>query len=306
MAGKALRLAELTSPELDGLDRESTIPVAALSPLEVHGPHLPLGTDVLVAEEVRERAVEKCRQVRPELDYLYLPSYFLGSDTIPGSPAFDSRAVYLTLLGLGRFLAGRGFRFLWVFDNHGGPRHQIAEAKAARRLWRERSFCLVAPFLSFYRRMVEEDPELLERIGSAPGACGDAQDCHAGLNETSLVLACSPRSVRPEWPSLPRVSIKTVRWPSLLLGTAAAAAGRLGRAEMAEDLRYVGLMLNWTTERRPSTYIGEPRAATPGAGESMLDAFAEEALARLEECLEGSPPFFRPMGWSLRFLEPSR
>ncbi len=306
MAGRVLQLSELTSPELDGLERESTIAVMAISPLEVHGPHLPLGTDVLVAEEVRERAVRLCRKARPHLDYLYLPSYHLGSDTIPGSPAFDSRAVSLTLLGVGRFLASRGFRYLWVFDNHGGPRHQIAEAKAVRRLWRERSFCLVAPFLSFYRRMVEDDPELLRRIGSFPGACGDAQDCHAGLNETSLMLASRPEAVRPEWERLPRVSIRTRRWPSLALGVAAAAAGRMGASELAADLRYLGLMLDWTTEKHPSTYVGEPRAASAEAGERMLDAFAEEALSRLQGCLDGEPPFFHPLAWSLRFLEPSR
>jgi len=306
MAGRIFSLAELTSPELDELKRETTIGVAVISPLEVHGPHLPLGTDVFVAEEVRERAVRRCREARPELDFLYLPSYFLGSDTIPTSPAFDSRAVNLALLGAGRFLASRGFRYLWVFDNHGGPRHQVAVAKAVRRLWRERSFCLVAPFLSFYRRMVEDDPRLLEEIGAVPGTCGDAQDCHAGLNETSLMLAARPEAVRPAWSRLPRVSIKEQRWPSLAMGTLAAAAERLGAPGLGADLRYLGLMLNWTTERRPSTYIGEPRAASAEAGERMLDAFTGEALARLEDCLRGEPPFFQPLAWSLRFLERSR
>ncbi len=191
MAGKIEHLAEMTTRELDALDKGRTICVLALSPLEVHGPHLPLGTDVFVAEEVRDRAVEKLGAAHPEYDYLYAPSYYLGSDTIPGSVAFDSRAVNLTLRGLGEFLASRGFRYLLVFDNHGGPRHQIAIAKAANRLYRKESFLLIAPFLVFYRRMVENDPALLERIQAGPGSCGDVDDCHAGLNETSLVLASS-------------------------------------------------------------------------------------------------------------------
>ena len=76
--------------------------------------------------------------------------------------------------------------------------------------------------------------------------------------------------------------------------------------EAASDLRYVGLMLNWTTMKHPPTYIGEPRAASPEAGERMLDAFAGESLACLERCLQGGPPPLHPLGWSLRLLEPSR
>ena len=306
MAGKIEHLAEMTTRELDALDKGRTICVLALSPLEVHGPHLPLGTDVFVAEEVRDRAVEKLKAAHPEYDYLYAPSYYLGSDTIPGSVAFDSRAVNLTLRGLGEFLASRGFRYLLVFDNHGGPRHQIAIAKAANRLYRKESFQLIAPFLVFYRRMVENDPALLERIQAGPGSCGDVDDCHAGLNETSLMLASRSGKVRAGWEGLERTAIRKGRWPGLLLGSLAKLVRSLGAGEVAGDLALVGTMLSWTTEKDPPTYIGEPRAASPQAGERMLDAFADQALECFEAGLEGAPPPAHPLGWSLRFLEPSR
>jgi len=211
MSGRILRLSEMTSPELDALDREKTLFVLTVSPLEVHGPHLPLGTDVRVAEEVRDRSVEKLSAARPELDMVLFPSYFAGSDTIPGSVEIDSRALYYLVMGSGSFLADRGFRYALLVDNHGGPRHQIATAKAVRKLFLDSGLYVAAPFLSFYRKMVENDPELLSRLGAGPGACGDAQDCHAGLNETSLMLRAEPESVRPEWRELPRTSIDTRR-----------------------------------------------------------------------------------------------
>ena len=306
MAGKVVHLAELTTLEIDALDREHTVCAVALSPLEVHGPHLPLGTDVFLAEEVRDRAVKKIEAAHPQYDYLYLPSYYLGSDTIPGSVAFDSRAVNLTLLGLGRFLASRGFHYLLVFDNHGGPRHQIAIAKAANRLYRKDSFQLIAPFLVFYRRMVENDPALLERIQAATGACGDVDDCHAGLNETSLMLASLAEKVRPGWQSLERTRIRKGRWPGRLTGALARLVEACGAQETARDLRYVGTMLSWTTEKGMPTYIGEPRAASPEAGDRMLDAFADQALDCFEAGLAGAPPPAHPLGWSLRLLELSR
>jgi creatinine amidohydrolase/Fe(II)-dependent formamide hydrolase-like protein len=306
MGEQLLELVEMTGAEVDSLDRGKAVFVVALSPIEVHGPHLPLGTDVWVAEEVRERALAKLAERRPDLRFVLLPSFFMGSDTIPGAVEVDSRAVNLLLRGLASFLAERGFRYLLVVDNHGGPRHQVAVAKAVRRLYRERGFHVVAPFLSFYRRMVELDPALLSRLGRGAGSCGDVQDCHAGLNETSLALRAMPEKVRPAWKELERVSINTRRWPYLVLASLGGMLRALGGDEVGKDLAYVGSMLSWVTEKRPSTYIGEPRSADPEAGERMLEAFSDEVVARLEAALRGEPPFHTPLGWSLRFLEPSR
>ena len=306
MGEQVLELVEMSGPEVDSLDRGNTVFVTVLSPIEVHGPHLPLGTDVWVAEEVRDRALARLCESRPDLRFVLLPSFFMGSDTIPGSLEVDSRAVNLLLRGLASFLADRGFRYLLVVDNHGGPRHQIATAKAVQRLYRERGFHVIAPFLSFYRRMVELDPALLSRLGRGPGSCGDAQDCHAGLNETSLALRAMPERVRPVWKELERTSINPWRWPHLVLGSLGKLLRLLGARELGGDLAYVGLMLSWVTEKHPPNYIGEPRSADPEAGERMLDAFCEEVIDRLEAALRGEPPFHTPMGWTLRAVESSR
>jgi len=306
MAGKRLLLAEMTSPEVDALDREKAVFAMALSPLEVHGPHLPLGTDVWIAEEIRDRALEKIWERHPELDFVLFPPYYLGGDTIPGSIEVDSRAINLLLRANASFLAERGFRYLLVTDNHGGPRHQIATAKAVKKLYDKEGFHIVAPFLSFFRRMAELDPELLARLGAGRGACGDDEDSHAGLNETSLMLRAFPAEVRPQWRDLPRVSINPRRWPSLVMGTTGRLLRSLGAEELGNDLSHAGLMLSWITEKQPSTYIGEPRGASAEAGERMLDAFSDEAAAAVGEALAGKAPYHTPLGWSLRFIEPSR
>ncbi len=306
MAGKTLQLVEMTGPELDDLDREKTLFVMALSPVEVHGPHLPLGTDVWVAEEIRDRALAKIRKRHPELDFVLFPSYYLGSDTIPGSADVDSRAVNLVLRGNAAFLAQRGFRYLLVTDNHGGPRHQIATAKAVKRMYEKDGFYIVAPFLSFFRRMVELDPALLSRLGAGKGACGDDEDSHAGLNETSIMLKAFPTEVRPEWKGLPRVTMNPRRWPNLLLSPLGKLLKVLGAKELGQDICRTGLMLSWVTEKDPSNYIGEPRGASPEAGERMLDAFSDEAADAVDAALAGKPPYHTPLGWSLRIIEPSR
>ncbi len=306
MGGKTMELAELSSPEIDSLDRERTLFAMAMSPLEVHGPHLPLGTDVWLAEEVRDRALAKIRERHPELDLAIFPSFYVGNDTIPGSVEVDSRAINYVLRANAAFLADRGFRYLLVTDNHGGPRHQVATAKAVRRLYHKRDFHIVAPFLSFFRRMVELDPELLSRLGVGAGACGDDQDSHAGLNETSLMLQARPGKVRPMWKDLTRVAINPRRLPNIVLGALGRGLRVIGLEELGKDLGHAGLMLSWVTEENPSTYIGEPRAATPEAGDRMLDAFSDEAAAAVDAALAGKPPYHTPLGWSLRIIEPSR
>jgi creatinine amidohydrolase/Fe(II)-dependent formamide hydrolase-like protein len=259
----------------------------------------------MVAEEIRDRALKKVGERHPELDFVLFPSGYLGSDTIPGSIEVDSRAINLLLRADAAFLADRGFHYLLVTDNHGGPRHQIATAKAVQRLYKRRGFHIIAPFLSFYRRMVELDPELTEGIQAGPGSCGDLEDCHAGLNETSLMLSTCQDKVRPMWRELTRTAFK-VRWPGLLLNPVAGILQSLGLKDLADDVRYLGEVLPWVTEKYPPTYIGEPMAASPEAGDRMLDAFSDEAADAVDAALEGRPPYHTPLGWSLRIVEPSR
>jgi len=52
---QVLSYVRMALPEIEALDRKKTIFLMALSPIEVHGPHLPLGTDIFIAEELLQR-----------------------------------------------------------------------------------------------------------------------------------------------------------------------------------------------------------------------------------------------------------
>jgi creatinine amidohydrolase len=308
MPGNTYRYEELTATQLAELDRDRTLALMAFSPLEVHGPHLPLGTDVLVAIELQGRVMERVRERWPETDFLVLPPTFIGADTLPDphSVNVDSRAIYQVLLATGQSLAVQGFHTLLLADNHGGPRHQIAIEKAVRRLYREHSFALIAPFNRFYRRMADRDPRLLAETGTAPGSCGDATDCHGGTNETSLMLIVAPGLILPLWQTLSRTAVPDTAPMKRLLGAVAGAVGRLGRKRLARDLAGLGYTLGWLGMKPMPTYMGDPSLASAEAGERMLEAHTAEALAMLEEVWAGKPPFSVPVLWDLRFIEPSR
>jgi creatinine amidohydrolase/Fe(II)-dependent formamide hydrolase-like protein len=300
--------AELTAVQLADLDRERTLALMALSPLEVHGPHLPLGSDVLVALELQRRIVERLRRERPEFDVLLLPPLFAGADAlpVPGSIDVDSRAIYRLLLDTGRSLAAQGFRSLLVTDNHGGPHHQIAVEKAVRRLWREHGFALLAPFNRFYERMVETDPGLLAATGTSADTSGGDSDAHAGTNETSILLVVAPGLVLPLWKTLPPRAVAEDVPVRRLVGAVAGLVRLCGGRRLARDLEHAGSLLSWINMNPVPPYIGAPAEATPEAGERMLQAHVDQAMAMLEETWAGQPPFSRPPLWSLRFLEKSR
>jgi len=307
MAGTVYRYAELTQPQLLALDRGRTLAVMALSPLETHGPHLPLGTDVFIAEALRDRVIQKLQAEKPDLDYLVLPSVYLGADPIPapGSVKIDSRAIHLLLVSTAASLAGLGFKWLVVTDNHGGARHQAAIEKAVRKAWKKHRFALICPFLNFYRRMAEHDPALLEFTGTAPKSCGDIDDAHAGTNETSLMLAAAPDKVARDWKDVPLATISRDNRLYRLLSLTGALLGAFGVDPLGRDLEYMGSGLSWQNAEPMPPYMGAPALADPERGQRMLDAHADEAVAQVRHALEGKPPFSTPLLWGLRFAEPS-
>ncbi len=301
-----LNLEVMTSPELSALPADRTIFVMVVSPVEVHGPHLPLGTDVMVATEVGDRAVEKLKSMDPSLEFVAFPPYYLGSDTIPGSVDVNSRALYYILKATVLFLKERGFKYVLLLDNHGGPRHQIATAKAIRKAYQKYGVYVVAPYLSFYRKIVENDAELLSKVKLGAGTCGDVEDSHAGQDETSRMLCINESLVSETYKSLERTRINTERWPAFLLKPVSFIIRLIGLREVAADIDYVAQLLCWVTEKIPPTYIGEPKAACAEAGDRMLNAIADEAVQGVLDAFAGKEPFYRPKGWTLRFIESSR
>ena len=53
------RLEEMSTPALDALDRARTVVMLTVSPLEEHGPHLPVGVDAFTARHLAEAIAER-------------------------------------------------------------------------------------------------------------------------------------------------------------------------------------------------------------------------------------------------------
>ena len=270
---RVLEYLELARDEIAALDRETTLFVSVVAPIEVHGGHLPVGTDLYVAEGILRRTVE-------QLDgwtVVRLPDLLLGAQAIParGSIRIKAKVLESALESWGMGLAELGFRYWIVFDNHGGVTHQLAEATAAARLLRK-GFNLIIPFVSIFHDMTWEKTGLQLK----PGCDGGAEDAHAGTNETSLMLALSPHRIRPGWENLPR-------WKP----ARETVMGKFGRL-LKQPL--LGMAMDWFAAPDNPHYVGGPADAAVQAGYAMAEYHEAKSLELLNAARNGTYRSPRP------------
>jgi creatinine amidohydrolase len=178
--------ADLTWEELRDLDRRRAVAILPVGAIEAHGPHLPLGTDIVIAEAMARAGAGKLETagwtalLLPALPFTAAP---FGA-AFPGTLTASPETVIALVLGIARELTRHRFAALAIANAHLDPTHLRALAEAARP--REEVLPVVCPDLTrkpWATRLGEE---------FATGAC------HAGRFEGSIVMAERPDLVRDE------------------------------------------------------------------------------------------------------------
>ncbi len=301
---KKLNYLELTYTELDALDRNNTVFLSSISPLETHGSHLPLGTDIYIAENLRDRIADRLIGKYPELTIVYLPTIPFGADAIPvkGSVKMRYKAVYIAVHDTGATLHDLGFKYWILTDNHGGPHHQIGMEIAAREL-AAKGFTLIPPFHTVFRNMVAHDPDMMSKTGLGPGTCGDSEDAHGGTNETSLMLAAKPDQVRDSWKTTGPGRVSEKKLPFHILSGVADILKKFGANDAATDFEFLAHALSWVNDPNMEPYQGNPSIASKEAGEAMLNYHAGVAIDLFEKARAGNKVPQSPLGWSIRLIK---
>src|SRR5215510_13476643 len=107
------KLEELKFPELDGFNRDKTVFLVAVSPLEEHGPHLPLGVDLFNAEFFSDAIGSRFLEKYPGWNVVSIPSIAAGSyefDAV-GSIIVQPKTIRNLLVDYLSSLAKYGFRY---------------------------------------------------------------------------------------------------------------------------------------------------------------------------------------------------
>jgi len=247
------QLADLTWEEVRDLaPLSTTVAILPVGAVEAHGPHLPLGTDTIIAEAMARAGAERLETAGHRVLVLptlaYAPAPFAAA--FAGTLSIDAATVTGLVLDLARELGRHGVGALAVANAHLDPAHLDALAAGAASALDEHLLPVIFPDLSrkpWALRLTDEF-----RTGA----------CHAGRFEGSVVMA-----VRPD---LVRETIRAGLPPNPQSLSVAIREGRRTFAEAGGPRAYFGWPADASAE--------EGRAIIAVLGEILAEAVLE-ALA---------------------------
>jgi creatinine amidohydrolase len=107
----------MTSPDVKEAVEKGLVAVLPIGSIEVHGPHMPTGTDSFVAFRVAEKAAEKEEAVvLPPLYYAYVAE----NRHFPGTISLTAKTLLSVLEEVCDEIARTGFKKILIVNGHGG------------------------------------------------------------------------------------------------------------------------------------------------------------------------------------------
>jgi creatinine amidohydrolase len=233
-----LKFEELSWKQIDGLDRDKTIFFLPISPLEEHGPHLPVGTDLLTVRDATTEAIKILNKEKSELMYVLLPLVPIGyckfNTDFPGSVSVSGKTVRDVVYSFGASLGNYGFKFLVICTYHMAIGHLKGIYSAMKKLESDFDIKVCEPWGPyFYNNEIEKRKPKL--------GFDTSKEIHAGFRETSLMKYQYPYLVDESYKNLqsiyrdlnsPRVLGKTFKQLGLkdgYVGSPARADADYGR-----------------------------------------------------------------------------
>jgi creatinine amidohydrolase len=166
------------------------LPVGAI---EAHGPHLPLETDVIIAQAMARSGAD--RVAARGLRVVVLPALAYTAAAFAhgfaGTLSLRPETVTAIIVDIARSLARHGFGTLAIANAHLDPGHLASLEVAVRSIRRDPGMGVAFPNLTAKPWALRLSDEFKS------GAC------HAGQFETSIVLAERPELVRDTRAALP-------------------------------------------------------------------------------------------------------
>jgi creatinine amidohydrolase len=218
--------------EVAGPGSAAILPVGAI---EAHGPHLPLETDVIIAQAMARSGAS--RLVARGLRVVVLPpltySAAAFAQAFAGTLSLRPETVTATVLDIAASLIRHGFEVLAIANAHLDPGHLASLDAAVKVLRRDLGLTVAFPNLAakpWALRLSEEFKS---------GAC------HAGQFETSIILA--------ERPELVRDAIRAALPPNPASLSRAIRDGRQSFEEAGGARAYFGFPAQATVEEGQST-----------------------------------------------------
>ncbi len=197
-------LGMLTWNEIKEIDKSGSIVFVVLAPIEEHGWHLPIATDLIEGDYWSKGAMEWIER-RIDAECYYLSSFPIAAASVNefyGSIHFSMKTTFDVTYGILESIRYMGFENIVVIASHADPQHQIAVEKAVRKVNKKHGVCSFAPMGQIFMGVGVKAPEPLEAFEKE-----HANDFHAGWIETSSMLAMSESFVREKYKDVPDSNI---------------------------------------------------------------------------------------------------
>lgn len=290
----------LTGNDFNALRGKRIVALVTCSPLEVHGPHLPVAADLCEGAELLDGAVAKLAPRCEGVVFLRLPWVWAAADVLPhpGSVRFRAGTIVRVLEDMGESLARQGVRDVWVSNFHGGPRHFVAIERACANAQRRFGSRMVPLFSLLLGRLTGGATDLSAVLAHRLGIPVERLrgDSHGGAVETSLLLHLMGAHVDPAYRELPPDSVE--------LRLAREGRDPLQKGDRPTIPELIRGFVHKFRYFEGATYAGDPALGGAEAGAQIYDILTDHAAEALAEVLDGTLPPSRwhsPL-WPLRHL----
>ena len=289
-------IGDLTWQDVDALDREKTLFLVTVGMLEEHGPHLPVAADTIGVEHEARRVAERLSQELPGWNVVLMPTIHYGSSGAnqignvaihPGTYGIRQSTLRSLVADIGGQIVQNGFTWVFVLNGHAAPTGHVAVNEACDFISEEfKATMLNVSALFNADAAIQAQGERLAATHFSPADLSSfGADPHAGMGETSGMLAIRPDLVRPGYRDLPSYTvanrmemIETASrpgWPGYFSSPARATAayGREAEAWWVEGM--AGLILEAV---RGENLFGRPRWPEPVQEDPAYDQITRYAL----------------------------
>lgn len=251
MAQLPVKYEELTAPDfVKAVEKSGGVCVIPLGIMEKHGPHLPLGTDLIA---VRNLVVNAAKS-----EYVVVfPEYYFGqineAKHQPGTIAYSPKLIWDLLQETCDELERNGFKKIVLVNGHGGNNdflHYFVFTQNSRK----HSYQLYL----YEPKIPDSEMEKAEKMVKSK-----VTEMHAGERETSEILAIRPDLVK--------------------MNTVTTESG--ADQERLKNLPDFFTAL-WWYARFPNHYAGDAQYANPELGKTLIDIEVKHLAKALRQVKE--------------------
>lgn len=249
-ANLAAQWEELTAPDfVKAVAKSGKVCIIPTGIIEKHGPHMPLGTDLIAAR------AQVLNAVKEEYAVVF-PEYYVGqineARNQPGVIAYSPDLVWKMLQETCNEISRNGFEKIIIVNGHGGN-NDLLKYFCMSQLSEKRNYAI---YLFQPKTDANEHRKVEELMKKLPPSTGE----HAGAIETSYMLA-----VRPDLVKMDNASMQS--------------GADQDRLTSLPDV-YTGI---WWYAKFPNHYAGDGKVATPELGRAMLEEDTKQLVRMIRE-----------------------